>query len=128
MSGYILRSVASLTIVAALLSGGYVLYAQSCPDYGAIDQGCDQGQGADSGCAGTSVTCSQDIKQVSAAGKFGCGEVVGRKNCRTGTTKDLCYTRWDCEYSHIAVDCVEIAETEEEYYWWIKTDDDCAEE
>lgn len=122
------KAVASLAILAMPVIV-VCKVAADCPNFGAIDQGCDVGQGTDSGCAGgNEADCEEDTAQTSVVGRFGCDEVEGRKNCRTGTGKALCYTVWQCVWLTVSSECVPDPSSEDRQTWWIKTDDECPPE
>lgn len=120
------RGVLSLAILAMSFLVACKLIAANCANLGPVAQGCSQGQGADSGCAGgNKADCEADIAQVSAPGQFGCIQVQGRKNCRDGVTQALCYTRWHCVWIE---GCLEDPQSKDEHTWWIKTSDECTKD
>ncbi len=96
----------------------------ACANLGPVPAGCEGAPEEDSGCVGSDeARCEADTSYDSKHGLFGCGQVDGQHNCRTGFTKDECYIKWTCVFHHNAGGCAQM--DPDSHKTWVKNSDNC---
>ncbi len=111
---------------AAICAGPLLLLTVAlgapCPDNGPVNSLCPNV--TSSACVGTVTTCGSDNKEEIAQGNFACGTNKGQKNCRTGTTQALCYTKWKCHWV-VGTGCLQDDNTKDPHNAATMTSDGC---
>lgn len=95
-----------------------------CANSGPVLGGCEGAPEEDSRCVGfDEAHCEADKSYESKVSYFGCGQVNGRFNCRTGVDKAECYIEYTCVYHHNAGGCA--AQDPDSHTTWVKNSDAC---